>query len=76
MNGLKNTTVIELHISSNLGASIGECMKEAVLLAAQEWRNVTLTHNGKKYRVLCNDLLGCVLEVKPDPVEGCNSVKE
>lgn len=57
---LKHTQVTELHICAGYGESIGDCMREAALLACQEWRNVTLTHNGRLYRVLCNDLLGCV----------------
>lgn len=64
MTELKNTTVTELHICAKPGASIGDCMRDAALLACQEWRNVTLTHNGRQYRVLCNDLIGCVREVK------------
>ena len=70
MSDLKYTTITELHICARPGAEIGNCMRDAALLACQEWRNVTLTHNGRQYRVLCNDLIGCVqeLKVKPDTV--------
>ncbi len=60
MIGLKNTTVTELRICAQPGASIGDCMRDAVMLACQEWQNVVLEHNGRQYRVLCNDLIGCV----------------
>ena len=67
MENLKNTIITELHIRAKPGASIGDCMRDAALLACQEWRNVTLTHNGREYRVLCNDLIGCVREMKHEP---------
>lgn len=67
MSELTYTRVTELHICAQPGSSIGDCTREAVLLACQEWRNVTLTHNGRQYRVLCNDLIGCVKEHKAEP---------
>ena len=62
----EHTEVTELHMTAMPSASIGASMREAVLVACSEWQNVVLTHNGKCYRVLCNDLLGCVEEMQED----------
>ena len=66
MKDMTHTEIIDVRLSAKPGASLGECMRDAVLLACQEWQNVTLIHNGKDYRVLCNDLLGCVEEMQED----------
>ncbi len=62
MSKLKHTAVTELHIHARPGASLGDCMREAALMACLRWQNVTLTHQDRQYRVLCNDLIGCVKE--------------
>ena len=60
---MKSIEIIELKVSALVGSSIGECMKEAIELSAKEWRNVTLIHNDKHYRVKVNDLLASVVEI-------------
>jgi hypothetical protein len=60
----RHINVTEVRISAQPGATIGDCMREAIWLACQEWINVTLVHNGREYLVLCNDLLGCVRPVE------------
>jgi len=42
------------------GSPIGEAMKEAIELAAKEWRNVRLRHNGSYYMIHPNELLSVV----------------
>lgn len=59
----ENIEIIELKISALPGAHIGDCMKDAIELAAKEWRNVRLRHNGKDYTIKVNDLLGAFTEV-------------
>lgn len=63
MPSLKHTAVTELHMTALPDSKLGDCMREAVLVACREWRNVTLTYRDRKYRVLCNDLLSCVIEL-------------
>lgn len=60
---MKTIEVVELRVSALPGASIGECMKEAIELAAKEWQNVRLSHNNKDYSIKPNDLLASITEV-------------
>ncbi len=62
MSKPEHTQLTELHMVSLPGSRLEDCMYEAVLMACKEWHNVVLTHHGRKYRVLCNDLLSCVKE--------------
>ena len=66
MTKIEHTEVTELHMTALPESKLGDCMREAVLVACSEWQNVVLTHNGKCYRVLCNDLLSCVEEMQED----------
>lgn len=59
---MESIRIDEIRVSANLGANVGECIKECIELAAREWHNVTLTHNGKEYRILCNELFSTVKE--------------
>lgn len=63
MISLDSTAVTCIHITARAGANIGDCMREAALLAVSEVQNVELTHGGNTYRVLFNDLIGEVREV-------------
>ena len=56
--------VSDIRIRAKPGAAIGQCMREALLVAVQEWVDVVLTHNDKEYRVKVNALLGMVREEK------------
>ena len=60
---MKIFEITELKVSALPGSSINDCMREAIELAAKEWRNVTLRHNGKEYRVKPNDLLASITEI-------------
>lgn len=53
-----------LDVQAELGANFYDCVRDAVRLAANEWRNVTLHQNGKRYRINCNDLLTLAREEK------------
>ena len=57
----EHTAVTELHITALPEAKLGHCMREAVLVACSEWQNVPLTYQDREYRMLCNDLLSCVV---------------
>ena len=67
MSSLKHTAVTHLHLTALPESKLGDCMREAVLTVCREWRNVTLTYRDRKYRVLCNDLLTCVVESGDKP---------
>lgn len=57
---LKHTEISDIHIYAKPGSSLLSCWREAVLLACLRWKNVTLTHQDRQYRVLCDDLIGCI----------------
>ena len=57
---LNHTNVIEVHVCARAGAMIGDCLREAILIAVKEWRNVVLVHNNVSYRVSPNDLIASV----------------
>jgi len=59
---MKDIEIVKLVVSAKYGASIGGCMKESIELAAKEWRNIELIHNGKIYEVKANDLIGSIRE--------------
>lgn len=67
MTKIEHTVVVELHMSALPAAKLSDCMREAVLVACSEWQNVVLTYHDRKYRVLCNDLLACVVESGDKP---------
>ena len=54
--------VIKVIVTANPGASIGQCIKDAIQIAVTEWRNVQLVHNGKEYIIYVNDILETVKE--------------
>lgn len=56
--------VIEVHVHPDPGAEIGDCFREAIEMAAREWRNVVLCYDGVAYRVRPNDLLSVIMKVK------------
>jgi len=57
---LEHTNVIEVRVSARAGSAIGDCLREAILIAVEEWRNVVLVHNNVSYRVCPNDLIASV----------------
>lgn len=59
---MKDLEITGIHADATPGSALGNCVREALQMATQEWRNVYFTHNSKTYRVLVNDL---VAEVKP-----------
>ena len=62
----KSIEIGKVHVSARHGSSVGECIRDAILLAVKEWRNVELVHNQKVYQVIVNDLLCSVKEDKYD----------
>ena len=63
---MKDIDIVELVISATPGVHIGECMKAGIELAAKEWRNIRLRHNGKIYSIKPNDLIASITEIKAD----------
>lgn len=59
---MKSIEVIGIQVQATPGSSIGSCLQECLQLATQEWRNVTLKHNGRYYEIKVNDLLAYVEE--------------
>ena len=59
---MKNIDILKIKTSSKMGTEIGACLRDAICLAAKEWRNVEMKHNGKVYVINVNDLLGSVEE--------------
>ena len=57
----KFTELKEVVLSATPGSPIGECMREALLMAATEWRNVKLIHNGKNYYAKPNRMLETII---------------
>lgn len=51
--------ITEVVVHATAGANVGVALREAIALAANEWRNVRLIHNNKEYTVKVNDLLAC-----------------
>ena len=52
--------IVEIVVHAEPGASLGACMQEAIKLAASEWRNVSLSHNGSEYGIEVNELYAAV----------------
>jgi hypothetical protein len=63
---MKAISVTRIEVHANPGAVIGECMKEALELAAHEWRNVRLTHSSGEYMIRPNDMIASIEQVKKD----------
>jgi hypothetical protein len=60
---MKNIEIVEIKVQATIGADIGNCMRDAIKLAADEWRNVRLCHNGREYTIQPNELLASCKEV-------------
>lgn len=58
----RHTTVRYIDIEAMSGASISQAIREAIVIAATEWRNVRLHHNGKVIRIEVNDLFNAARE--------------
>ena len=63
-NKMKSIEVYETVARARVGANLGDCMKDCIELAAKEWRNVTLVHNDKNYKVRTEDLISSITEEK------------
>ena len=48
---LNNIETIKIVTRARAGAVVDECVKDAILLAATEWRDVEMIHNGNRYMV-------------------------
>ena len=59
---IKEIEITKIVVAATPGAHIGACIKECLILATKEWRNVELLFNGKVYVIRPNDLLGAVKE--------------
>ena len=62
-----------IQVSADKGVSSGNAFRDAIILAATEWKNINLIFNGKTYRIGPNDLYASVKEIgkeSPVPVLG------
>ena len=66
LNQYDHVEVCDVEVHATPGAAIGYAIQDAVLLAAKEWRNVVLTHNGKRYQIKINDLAACAKPMHAD----------
>ena len=57
---MKNIKVETIVCHATAGAEVGNCVMDAIALAANEQKNVEFTHNGLMHRIVYKDLLGCV----------------
>jgi len=57
-----NLEIVHIEAHAIPGGEIGRCIKEAIEIAVEYWQNVIFSHNGKRYRIDVNDLVGCVKE--------------
>lgn len=48
---MREIEVKEIVVEALPGAHIEDCVKAAIVLAATEWRNVRLRHNGIDYTI-------------------------
>jgi hypothetical protein len=58
----KNIEVVEIRMAALPGAEIGFCLRDAMRRAVQEWKNVSLTHNGREYKIEVNAMLASIRE--------------
>jgi len=52
----KSITAFEVKVYANPGASLTQCMRDCIILAMYEWRDVILTHNTRTYKFTAEDL--------------------
>ncbi len=64
MKSTKNLRIDEIRATAVSGATVTECVQEAILIAATEWINVSFEHNGSMYHVDIADLNRCVKDGK------------
>ena len=64
MKKYKSFTVTSVQVEPVMGSDIGSVTRDAIILAATEWRSVHFTFNGKKYIVEPNELLASVFSNK------------
>ena len=63
---LEHTYIKSISIESCAGSHVNDCIKEAVILAVNNWENVVLTHSDNIYRVDVNDLFAAAKELDHD----------
>jgi hypothetical protein len=56
-NDYKSIVIVSIHVEANSGAAIGDCLRDCMKLAINEWRNVELKHNDRIYRIKVNAML-------------------
>lgn len=64
MDDFKHISVSYVRISPNLNSSFGEVVREALVIATKECRNVHFYFGEKEYWINVNDLLSSVNVVK------------
>ena len=49
--------VLTLNVEAKEGSTVGECLRECIILSATYWVNVELKHKDRIYTIPINDLL-------------------
>ena len=63
---MKHIEIDCLKVAGKPGSTIGDCFQEAIVLAATEWRNVRLSHQGNYYVIQPNDLIAGINKCQED----------
>lgn len=64
MKSYQSVSVTKIIVTASPGSTMGESMREAISIAASEWVNIELHHNGKRYMVRPNDLITSIETIK------------
>lgn len=60
---MKSIEITEISVRAIPGSHVNDCIKEAIELAAKEWRNVRLKHNDDEYLIRPNNLFATAEKV-------------
>jgi len=52
----KSIEITKIYSEAKKGANIRDCIKEAIILASENWANVELIHNNRAYIIYINDI--------------------
>jgi len=58
---MKHIEITEIKVLANPDTIVGECIQEAIELAAKEWKNVLLIHHEKTYLIKPNNLVSSII---------------
>jgi len=56
----KSINIDEIYVQARAGSTINDCIRDSLILAITEGTTARLTHNSKKYTIVCQDVLDVV----------------